>query len=108
MSSVSFQVFNAAGKGECTRHANTCGGGAGIFFLLQECDALIMHGLKAAYFDSPYVDFYGETPRYRGRPLNLDLDRYHTLRSLWSGHLVREKVIAKRASTRQVIIANFY
>ena len=106
--SLLFQVLNAAGKGECTKHAYTCGGGAGIFFLLQECVGLIMHGLKAAYVHSPYVDFYGETPHYRGRPLNLDLDRYRILRSLWSGHLVREKVIAKRASTRQVIIANFY
>ena len=36
-------VLNAAGKGECTKHAQKCGGGAGIFFLLQECT-----GLKAA------------------------------------------------------------
>lgn len=102
------KVLNSAGKGICTKHAYKCGGGAGIFFLLQECVGLIMHGPKAAYVHSPYVDFYGETPHYRGRPLNLDLDRYRALQSLWSGHLVREKVIAKRASTRQVIIANFY
>lgn len=102
------QVLNAGGKGECTKHAYKCGGGAGIYFLVQECVGLIMHGQKAAYMLSPYVDFYGETPQYRGRPLNLDLDRYRIMQSLWSGHLVREKVIAERASTRQVIIPNFY
>lgn len=104
----SFQVLNAGGKSECTKHSYKCGGGAGIYFLVQECVGLIMHGQKAAYVHSPYVDFYGETPQYRGRPLNLDLDRYRILQSLWSGHSVREKVIAERASTRQVIIPNFY
>ena len=103
-----FQVLNAAGKGECTKHIYKCGGGAGIYFLVQECVGLIMHGQKAAYVHSPYVDFYGETPQYRGRPLNLDSNRYRILQSLWSGHLVREKVVAERATTRQVIIPNFY
>jgi len=102
------QVLNAAGKGECTKHSYKCGGGAGIFFLLQECVGLIMHGQKAAYIQSPYVDFYGETPQYRGRPLNLDVDRYRIIHSMWTGHLVRERVIAERSSTRQVIIPNFY
>ena len=102
------QVLNASGKGECTKHAYQCGGGAGMFFLLQECVGLIMHGQKAAYVHSPYVDCHGETPQYRGRPLNLDMGRYRILQSLWSGHLLREKVMAERASTRQVIVPNFY
>jgi len=101
-------VLNAGGKGECTKHAVTCGAGVGIFFLLQECIGLMIHGTKAAYIHSPYVDSHGETPHYRGRPLNLDMDRYQILYELWTGHLVREKVIAERGSSRQVIIANFY
>jgi len=105
---VVYKVLNAAGKGECTKHAYKCGAGAGIFFLVQECVGLIMHGQKAAYVHSPYVDFYGETPQFRGRPLNLDVDRYGILQSLWSGHSVREKMIAERAKVRQVIIPNFY
>ena len=103
-----FQILNAAGKGDCTKHSYKCGGGAGIYFLVQECVGLIIHEQKAAYIHSPYVDFFGETPQYRGRPLNLSLDRYHIMRSLWTGHLIREKVVAERASTRQVIIPNFY
>jgi len=102
------EVLNAGGKGECTKHSFKCGAGAGIFFLLQECVGLIMHGGKAAYVHSPYVDSHGETPQYRGRPLNLDLDRYDILQELWSGHTVRQKVLAERASSRQVIIPDFY
>ncbi len=101
-------MLDASGKGECTKHAFKCGGGAGIFFLLQECVGLIIHGVKAAYIHSPYVDSHGETPQYRGRPLNLDADRYSLLQMLWSGHGVREKVVAERGTTRQVIIPNFY
>ena len=99
------EVLDANGKGLCTKHSYTCGGGTGIFFLLQDCVSLIMHGQKAAYIDSPYVDSHGETPQYRGRPLNLDKDRYNIMQSLWSGHLVREKVIAERASTRELAVA---
>jgi len=76
------QVLNAGGKGECTKHSYTCGAGAGIYFLVQDCVGLIVHGQKAAYVLSPYVDFYGETPQYRGRPLNLDLDRYRIMQGL--------------------------
>lgn len=102
------EVLNACGKGECTRHSYKCGAGAGMFFLLQECSGLIMHKSKAAYIHSPYVDSHGETPQYRGRPLNLDLDRYEHLREVWFSHGVRQKVVAERGSSRQVIQPDFY
>ena len=102
------EVLNAGGKGECTRHSYKCGAGAGMFFLLQECSGLIMHKSKAAYIHSPYVDSHGETPQYRGRPLNLDLDRYEHLREVWYGHAVRQQVVAERGSSRQVILPDFY
>jgi len=102
------EVLNAGGKGECTRHSYKCGAGAGMFFLLQECSGLIMHKNKAAYIHSPYVDSHGETPQYRGRPLNLDLDRYEHLREVWFSHGVRQKVVAERVSSRQVILPDFY
>ena len=91
-------MLNSNGRGECTKHALRCGAGCGIFFLLQECRGLIMHGHRSAYIHSPYVDSHGETPQYRGRPLNLDLNRYEKLREMWVGHLVRETVITKRVS----------
>jgi len=102
------EVLNAGGKGECTRHSYRCGAGTGMFFLLQECAGLIMHNSKAAYIHSPYVDSHGETPQYRGRPLNLDLDRYDHLREVWSGHSIRQQVVAERGGSRQVIVPDFY
>jgi hypothetical protein len=102
------EVLNAGGKGECTRHSFKCGAGTGMFFLLQECAGLIMHNGKAAYIHSPYVDSHGETPQYRGRPLNLDLDRYDHLHEVWSGHSVRQQVLAERGSSRQIIVPDFY
>ena len=102
------EVLNAGGKGECTKHSFKCGAGAGLFFLLQECSGLILHKSKAAYIHSPYVDSHGETPQFRGRPLNLDLVRYDHLRELWNGHLVRQTVVAERGSSRQVILPDFY
>lgn len=102
------EVLNAGGKGECTKHAYLCGAGSCVFFLLQECVGLVLHGDFAAYVHSPYVDSHGETPHYRGRPLNLDLDRYNLLHEMWSGHTVRQKVVAERGGARQIIIPDFY
>lgn len=102
------EVLNAGGKGECTKHSYNCGAGSGMFFLLQECAGLIMHNGKAAYIHSPYVDSHGETPQYRGRPLNLDVDRYAHLHEVWSGHAIRQQVLAERGSSRQIIVPDFY
>ena len=102
------EVLNASGRGECTKHSFKCGAGAGIFFLLQECSGLLLHKSRAAYIHSPYVDSHGETPQYRGRPLNLDLDRYEHLREVWYSHGVRQKVLAERGMARQVILPEYY
>ncbi len=104
------EVLDAGGKGECTKHAHICGGGCGIFFLLQECIGLALNKERAAYIPSPYVDSHGETPQYRGRPLNMDTSRYEHLHELWSGHMLREFVIAERLkSPRNMLITpNFY
>eukprot|EP00934_Nitzschia_sp_Nitz4_P008391 Nitzschia sp. Nitz4//scaffold194_size40385//22916//30332//NITZ4_007530-RA/size40385-processed-gene-0.16-mRNA-1//-1//CDS//3329540334//8381//frame0 len=102
------EVLNAGGNGECTSHSYRCGAGTGLFFLLQECAGLIMHNSKAAYIHSPFVDSHGETPQYRGRPLNLDLDRYAHLQEVWCGHAVRQQVVAERGGSRQIIVTGFY
>ncbi|CAN0029636.1 unnamed protein product, partial [Sphacelaria rigidula] len=94
------QVLDANGRGECTMHAKSCGCGVGIFFLLQECTVLLIHGKMAAYFASPYVDAYGERHRSaRGRPLFLDERRYALVRGLWVKHLVAHEV-GKKKKTR--------
>lgn len=91
------EVLNADGKGDCNKHALVCGGGCGIFFLLQKCNVLILRNTSAAIIPSPYVDSHGETPHYRGRPLFLDMSRYDGLQELWSSHLIREKVSYERS-----------
>ncbi|CAN0458875.1 unnamed protein product, partial [Hapterophycus canaliculatus] len=72
------EVLDASGRGQCTKHVKECGCGVGLFFLLQECAVLLIHGRKASYFPSPYADAYGERQRhsFRGRPLFLDQRRY--------------------------------
>lgn len=104
------EVLSADGKGECTKHAWECGGGCGIFFLLQKCYVLIIHKEKAMYVGSPYVDSHGETPHYRGRPLFMDVSRYNSLHELWSGHLTRDRVISERSkySPHQLPDNGFY
>ena len=104
------EVLNAGGKGECTKHSSICGGGCGIFFLLQECICLAIHKENAVYITSPYVDSHGETPQYRGRPLNMDKSRYDFLHGLWSGNLLRAHVIAERSKMprHRLIANNFY
>lgn len=59
----------------------------------QDCTILLIHGTRAAYFPSPYVDAYGERHRStRGRPLYLDARRYAVVRDLWVKHLVAREV----------------
>ena len=60
----------------------------------KECAVLLIHGHRAAYFPSPYVDAYGERqrPNIKGRPLLLDENRYGVVRGLWVKHLVAHEV----------------
>ena len=102
------QVLDAGGKGMCPSHALKCGGGCGIFFLLQECSVIILNGAVATYLASPYVDSHGETPQIRGRPLNLDMGRYKILQSMWMGHSTREKVTTGRSRCRRLIDSGYY
>jgi len=97
-----------AGTGLCTKHAFECGGGCGIFFLLQDCIGLILHKEKAAYVHSPYVDSHGETPQYRGKRLNLELSRYNILHELWCGHMLRQEVISERSNVRSFLPNNLF
>jgi hypothetical protein len=36
------------------------------------------------------------------------LDRYDHLHEVWSGHSVRQQVLAERSSSRQIIVPDFY
>jgi hypothetical protein len=83
------QVLDADGKGKCTRHAASCGLGVGCFILLQECMVLLLHGQRASYRPSPYVDDHGERHgQMRGRPLHQDAGRLRLMRSIVAQHEV--------------------
>ena len=101
-------VINASGKGKCTQHSRICGGGVGLFFLMQECKGLLIHNSRAVYVQSPYVDGHGETPQFRGRPLFLDPERWKVFIDLWRSHAVRVKVLGDRRNLRQVINLDYY
>jgi len=103
------EVLCAEGKGACTRHAVGCGAGIGIFFLLQECSLLFVHGPRACYFASPYVDAYGERHgQFRGRPLFLYPARIEVVRRLWATHAIADQVVQSRSTSRQIIRNSYY
>jgi hypothetical protein len=105
-------VCNAAlegGRGRCTRHAQECGRGVGVFFLLQDCSVLLIYGDRACYFASPYVDEYGERHKqFRGRPLFLDERRLEALRRVWARQRVPYEVVHSRSTSKHVILTNYY
>jgi hypothetical protein len=70
-------------KGECARHATTCGGG--LFIMLKSTYSLIIRGDRRTAWGSLYLDEHGEEDiaLRRGRPLYLSIVRYNELRHLW-------------------------
>lgn len=80
-----------------------------IMMMWQECTILLIHGRRAAYFASPYVDSYGERHRsIRGRPLFLDKKRYAVVRGLWVNHLVAHEVREGRLCRAQPLLFYFW
>lgn len=102
-------ILDAGGKQQCCLHAQDCSGEAGIFFLLQDCSVLLCHGLRCAYFPTPYVDIHGESRQnFRGKPLYLDLDILGALRRLWLSHGIPREVFYRRSSSNRMIILGYY
>ena len=97
-------------RGACTRHAETCANGNGLFFVVQRCAVLLMHKARSAYSISPYVDVHGEEDLglKRGRPLFLSPGRYDSLQSLWRSHRLPLEVARIRNSSERVIIDSYY
>ena len=102
-------VLDAGGKGHCTEHAKACCADGAIFFLVQDCILLLIHGVRASYFPPPYVDEHGERHKnYRGKPLNSDKRRSENIRSLWATHGIPREVVTKRSTSNRVIINRHY
>ena len=102
-------IVDGNAKGKATMHARQCSADAGVIFLLQEGAIALLHGDRASYFPSPYVDENGERQKSsRGKPLFRDDLRMAYLDHLWRGHAVPREVIAKRSTSNRVIIAGHY
>ena len=99
-----------ARMGECTRHARSCGGGVGVFYLVHQCMVLLVHGAFASYHPSLYIDAHGEEDRglRRGQPLFLSPARQRTLYALCLAHAVPIEVARTRAAASSVIVLNYW
>jgi hypothetical protein len=102
-------LFDSA-AGECTLHARSCGTGAGVFFLVQQCQVLLVRGSRSTYYPSLYLDASGEVNEHRGqnRPLFLSSKRYRKLEDLYTSHQVAKEISRKRSSAESVIRLNWY
>jgi Proteolysis_6 C-terminal len=103
------QILDAGGTGQVTAHCRVCSADGGAAFLLQESVILLLHGDRASYFPSPYIDENGERGKLsRGKPLLWDDRRGALLNTLYAQHELGKEVMLKRTSSQRVIIANHY
>lgn len=89
----------ANGKGEVTRHTESCSANNGVYLLLKASVIVLVARGLAAYFGSVYVDHHGELDinLRRGRPLSLDHQRYHNLNRMYARQTkVMETIVSLR------------
>jgi len=98
------------GRGSCTQHAETCGGGIGMFLLLKKCQVVLIRSRFASFYLSPYLDSHGEEDigLRRGRPLSLNATRYDNLCLLWYNQLIARDVSRTRNQSERVIRQNYF
>ena len=102
-------ILDSSGKGQCSKHILKCNGECGAFFLLQDCNIVLLHFEKGCYFPSPYVDSHGEKHKHmRGKPLYLDENRMTMLAKLWHSNGIPNEVCHKRSTSNRVIIQGHY
>jgi len=101
--------------GNCTVHAKVCHKGIGLFILVLEGVTLLIYRSRAAYYNSIYVDKYGEEfgERHRnlsnrGRPLYLNTERYNLLQMWYSGHQIPQQVVKIQNNSERVILNSYY
>ena len=79
---------DVSGLCETVHHANTCGGGTGIFLCINSSTILVIRGKRACIWGSFYLDVFGEEDRdlKRGKPLYLHPERFQLLEHQWLTH----------------------
>ncbi|XP_022823526.1 E3 ubiquitin-protein ligase UBR1 isoform X2 [Spodoptera litura] len=81
--------------GAVVAHCARCGGGAGLFLRVRDCELLLLASpARGAKMPAPYLDSYGETDQglRRGNPLQLCPTRYSEVRMLWLSHGLHERI----------------
>ena len=96
--------------GECTQHAERCGCGVGVFFLVQKCCPLLIRGSRSCYLPSIYLDQYGEASELftQSKPMFLSQARVRRLEELYVRHQLVRELYRVRASTDRLIRQNWY
>jgi len=96
--------------GDCTIHAEHCGAGVGVFFLVQKCCPLLIKGSRACYLPPIYLDHNGETSETlsQSKPMHLSRKRVKRLEELYVRHLLAKELFRVRASSDKVIRQNWY
>ncbi|CAG9464054.1 unnamed protein product [Pedinophyceae sp. YPF-701] len=74
------------GVARCFQHARRCGGGAGLFILLESTRVVVLRDHRFAVAPGVYLDSYGDEDisMRRGRPLFLNEVRYRRLSEMWA------------------------
>lgn len=71
---------------ECVQHSRSCGGGTGLFLIVNSSIIVVIQGPRATAWGSIYLDEHGEEDHYlkRGRPLYLCEERLRLLQEEWT------------------------
>lgn len=73
---------------EAVRHSVDCGAGTAPFLAVNSSTIVVIRGKRACIWGSIYLDSFGEEDKElkRGKPLFLNLERYHLLENQWLSH----------------------
>ncbi len=96
--------------GNCTVHAQICGCGTGVFFIVHKSTPLLIHESRACYLDPLYADANGESNdnSFSSRPMFLLNDRMQRLQELYITHQIPKEVYRSRISSNKLIRRNWY
>jgi hypothetical protein len=64
------------GEGECTKHAETCGAGQGVFILPYASIVVAVASPRNCIWEGPYEDSHGEPDSYMKRTCKLTLSQH--------------------------------
>ena len=96
--------------GDCTLHAEACGNGVCLFFLVQQCCPLIIHAGVSCYLPSIYLDSNGEVQanEFHSKPMFLSTKLYENLEAMYLKHELIRELYRIRSTSDKIIRRNWY